>query len=1050
MEPAIRLGPEKARQVLVCRGTGCESQKANLIFLNLQKEMDRADLGGTVEVKFTGCHGFCQQGPTVMIMPAGTFYCNVSPDDIAEIVREDLQKGEPVERLLFMDPKTNDRVLNYRDINYFVPQRRIVLRNCGFINPEDIDDYLAVGGYDGIKKALNMTQQEVIDEIKLSGLRGRGGAGFPTGMKWEFCNRSVADRKYIICNADEGDPGAFMDRAVLEGDPHSVLEGMMVAGYAIGAANAYVYVRAEYPMAYERTLTAIGQARERGFLDKNIFGSNFNFDIKVKLGAGAFVCGEETALMASIEGKRGMPNPKPPFPAVKGLFGKPTNINNVETLANIPVIMTKGGEWFASVGTEKSKGTKVFALAGKISYSGLVEIPMGTPLREIIENIGGGIPNKRKFKAAQTGGPSGGCIPAAHFDVPMDYENLTQLGAIMGSGGLIVTDENTCMVDMAKYFLTFTQKESCGKCIPCRLGTKKMLEILTDITTGKATMEDLDQLVELAEDVKDSSLCGLGQTCPNPVISTIKYFRDEYVAHIEEKRCPAAVCGSLVMSPCQHTCPAGIDVPTYLACIAEGKYVEAVEVIRERNPFPAICGRVCHHPCEGKCRRGELDAPVSIRFLKRFAADWWFKHIDELPEPFPVTKEQKVAVVGAGPCGLTCAYFLRKMGYRVTVFEALPVGGGVMALALPDFRLPRDVVEREIRYNSPIDVNRTVEDLRKEGYEAVFIGAGAAKIQRIGIPGEIDGLQGFCYGLSFLEDAKAGREVWVGKRVVVIGGGNTAMDSARTCLRLGAAEVNVYYRRTRQEMPVTDLEYEEAVDEGVKFHFLVSPTRIVSDNSTLKGLECIHMRLGTADETGRRRPVPIGGSEFFAPADVVDIHLRSTEAMVIPAVGQAPDLSFLPPDMKLELARWGALKVNWNTLCTNIPWLFAGGDFVTGPATVIQAVAAGRRGAIAIDKYLRKDPSRVEIPDERLEVVYKVTKGETITVQSMVQKRSHLFDPSQKAMVEEEGMGLKPRASILTLPPEQRIQGFDEIEISYSERQARDEARRCLRCDLER
>lgn len=546
MEPAIRMQPGKDRQVLVCRGTGCESQKANVIFSNLEKELDKAGLSGSVEVKFTGCHGFCQQGPTVMVMPAGTFYCNVNPDDAAEIVEMDLLKGQPVERLLFLDPKTKDRVLSYKDMKYFNPQRRIVLRNCGFINPEDIDDYLKTGGYEGIKKALKMTQQEVIDEVKRSGLRGRGGGGFPTGMKWEFCNRSVADQKYLICNADEGDPGAFMDRAVLEGDPNNVLEGMMIAGYAIGATKAYVYVRAEYPMAYERTLIALDQARERGFLGKKIFGSDFDFDIKVKLGAGAFVCGEETALMASIEGRRGMPNPRPPFPAVKGLFGKPTNINNVETFANIPVIMTKGGDWFASVGTEKSKGTKVFALAGKISYSGLVEIPMGTPLREIIEEIGGGIPNKRKFKAAQTGGPSGGCIPASHFDVPMDYENLTQLGAIMGSGGLIVTDENTCMVDMAKFFLSFTQKESCGKCVPCRLGTKKMLEIVTAVSKGEATMEDLDQLVQLAEDVKAGSLCGLGQTAPNPALSTVRYFRDEYEAHILKKECPARVCVRLL------------------------------------------------------------------------------------------------------------------------------------------------------------------------------------------------------------------------------------------------------------------------------------------------------------------------------------------------------------------------------------------------------------------------------------------------------------------------------------------------------------------------
>ncbi len=546
MEPAIRIQPGKDRQVLVCRGTGCESQKAKVIFDNLEKELEKAGLSGSVETKYTGCHGFCQQGPTIMVMPAGTFYCNVTPDDVAEIVQTDLKGGQPVERLLFLDPKTKDRVLTFRDMRYFNPQRRIVLRNCGFINPEDIEDYIAVGGYDGAKKALSMTQQQVIDNMKASGLRGRGGAGFPTGMKWEFANRSVADQKYIICNADEGDPGAFMDRAVLEGDPHSVLEGLIIGGYAIGATKSYIYVRAEYPMAYERAIIAIDQAKKKGYLGKNIFGSSHDFEIKVKLGAGAFVCGEETALIASIEGKRGMPMPRPPFPAVKGVFGKPTNINNVETLANIPVVMTKGGEWFASVGTEKSKGTKVFALAGKITYSGLVEVPMGTPLREIIEEVGGGILNKRKFKAAQTGGPSGGCIPAAHFDVPMDYENLTQLGAIMGSGGLIVTDETTCMVDMAKFFLTFTQKESCGKCVPCRLGTKKMLEILTDVTKGKATLEDLDQLVALAEDVKNGSLCGLGQTAPNPVLSTVRYFRDEYEAHILKKECPARVCVRLI------------------------------------------------------------------------------------------------------------------------------------------------------------------------------------------------------------------------------------------------------------------------------------------------------------------------------------------------------------------------------------------------------------------------------------------------------------------------------------------------------------------------
>ncbi|MBP1727472.1 MAG: dehydrogenase (quinone) [Deltaproteobacteria bacterium] len=543
---AIKISPGYERQLLICRGTGCESQRANEIFVALQEGLAKAGLADTVEVKFTGCHGLCQMGPTVIVDPQGTFYCLVKPEDVPEIIEVDLKGGGRVERLLFMDPKKKERVFTYREMKYFAPQRRIVLRNCGFINPEDLDDYLQVGGYEGLKKAFAIGPTKVIDEMKRSGLRGRGGAGFPTGLKWEFCHNSKGDQKYIICNADEGDPGAFMDRAVLEGDPHSVLEGMAIAGYAIGATKAYVYVRAEYPLAHERTLVAIKQATARGYLGKNILGSGFDFEIKVKLGAGAFVCGEETALMGSIEGKRGMPMPRPPFPAVKGVFAKPTNINNVETLANIPVIITNGGDWFASVGTEKSKGSKVFALAGKINYSGLVEIPMGTPLRQIIEEIGGGIPNKRKFKAAQTGGPSGGCIPAEHFDIPMDYENLTNVGSIMGSGGLIVTDETTCMVDMAKFFLGFTQKESCGKCVPCRLGTKNMLETLTSISKGIATMADLDQLVELAQDVKAGSLCGLGQTAPNPVQSSIRYFRDEYEAHILRKECPARVCVDLI------------------------------------------------------------------------------------------------------------------------------------------------------------------------------------------------------------------------------------------------------------------------------------------------------------------------------------------------------------------------------------------------------------------------------------------------------------------------------------------------------------------------
>jgi NADH:ubiquinone oxidoreductase subunit F (NADH-binding)/(2Fe-2S) ferredoxin/NAD-dependent dihydropyrimidine dehydrogenase PreA subunit len=534
------------RRILVCRGTGCESQKANQLYLALKEELAKVGLSDEVEVAYTGCRGLCQMGPTVLVEPGDTFYCNVKPTDAVDIVNDDLKNGGKVERLLFLDPNTKQRVISIRDMLFFKPQSRIVMRNCGFVNPERIDDYLELGGYEGIRKALGMTPEDVIKEVKLSGLRGRGGGGFPTGVKWEICRNSPGKNKHLICNADEGDPGAFMDRAVLEGDPHSILEGMLIAGYAIGANNGYIYVRTEYRLAHERAEIAIRQATERGFLGENIMGSGFDFKVKVKLGAGAFVCGEETALMASIEGRRGMPKPRPPFPAVKGLYGEPTNINNVETLANLPVIMAKGGEWFGSVGTQTSRGTKVFALAGKIRYSGLVEIPMGTPLSVIVNDIGGGVPKGRKFKAAQTGGPSGGCIPAEHFDIPIDYENLVKVGSIMGSGGLIITDDTTCMVDLARFFLSFTQKESCGKCVPCRLGTKKMLEILTSISKGEATMEDLDKLIELANNVKAGSLCGLGQTAPNPILSTIRYFRDEYEAHILRKECPARACTALI------------------------------------------------------------------------------------------------------------------------------------------------------------------------------------------------------------------------------------------------------------------------------------------------------------------------------------------------------------------------------------------------------------------------------------------------------------------------------------------------------------------------
>ena len=587
--------------VLVCGGTGCTSSGSQRIRDRLEKEIAANGLSEEVGVVKTGCFGLCALGPVMIVYPEGTFYSMVQEDDIPEIVSEHLLKGRVVTRLLYDETTRTDKIIPLNETNFYKKQHRVALRNCGVINPENIEEYIGTGGYEALGIVLTeKTPEDVIQILLDSGLRGRGGAGFPTGLKWKFAAANEADQKYVCCNADEGDPGAFMDRSILEGDPHAVLEAMAIAGYAIGASQGYIYVRAEYPIAVKRLEIAISQAREYGLLGKDIFDSGFDFDIELRLGAGAFVCGEETALMTSIEGNRGEPRPRPPFPALKGLFQKPTILNNVETFANIPQIIVNGPEWFASMGTENSKGTKVFALGGKIHNTGLVEVPMGTTLREIVEEIGGGIPNGKKFKAAQTGGPSGGCIPAEHLDVPIDYDNLKRIGSMMGSGGLIIMDEDTCMVDIAKFFLEFTVDESCGKCTPCRIGTRRMLEILEKITKGQATMEDLDKLEELCYHLQSSSLCALGQTAPNPVLSTLRYFRDEYIAHIVDRKCPAGVCKDLLQyridpdkckgcTLCARTCPAD----AIIGSVREVHMIDSEKCLK--------CGA-----CIDKCRFGAI------------------------------------------------------------------------------------------------------------------------------------------------------------------------------------------------------------------------------------------------------------------------------------------------------------------------------------------------------------------------------------------------------------------------------------------------------------
>ncbi len=961
-----------------------------------------------------GCIGLCYTEPLINIIKPGRphiYYGDVTPSLAAKVIEDYLVKDNPRPDLALgtVGGDGIEGIPKFFELPMLKPQVRIALRNCGIIDPQSINQYIARDGYSGLVKALGMKPEKVLEEMKKSGLRGRGGAGFPTGQKWEFCRQAPGRVKYVICNADEGDPGAFMDRSLLEGDPHAVLEGILIGAYAIGAGEGYIYIRAEYPLAIERLKLALSQMEDYGLLGDNILGSDFSFHLKIKQGAGAFVCGEETALMASIEGKRGMPRSRPPFPAQSGLWGKPTNINNVETWGNVSAILQKGAEWYAGYGSEKSKGTKTFALAGKIVRTGLIEVPMGIPLQEIIYGIGGGIPDGKRFKAVQTGGPSGGCLPASLLNLPVDYESLTQAGSIMGSGGMVVMDEDTCMVDIARYFLSFTQSESCGKCVPCRMGTKQMLGVLEDITNGRGKMEDIDLLLSLGKQINAGSLCGLGQTAPNPALTTIRYFRDEYEEHIKKQHCRAAVCQGLVSAPCSHICPAGIDVPRYIRLIAQGKPAEAVAVIREKIPFPSVCGYVCIHPCEAKCRRALLDEAIGIRVLKRFAAEHdnglWKMNSKVAP-----ASGKRVAIIGSGPAGLTAAYYLAKLGHAVTVFEALPEAGGMMRVGIPDYRLPKEVLKSEIKgiesigvdikTNSAVD---SLDELFQEGYNAVFLATGAHQGIKIGVRGEDS--PGVMECVDFLRDVSLGRGVEVGERVAVIGGGNAAIDSARTALRLGAREVTIVYRRTQAEMPASAEEIEGAIDEGVKIHFLAAPSRITSKDGRLQ-LRCLEMRLGEVDASGRPRPEPIEGSEFTIELDTI-----------IAAVGQRPEI---PGEFKLPLSQGNTIQVDPDTLATSREGVFAGGDLISGPASVIAAIASGRQVASSIDKYLGGSGE--------IEEILVPPEGEVTPL----------------GEAEEE-----PRVEVPALPVGERLKGFSQVELGLDEKTAVKEANRCLRCDLE-
>jgi len=1018
----------KRRVIAVCAVPGCGAYGSEKVPPALREELKKRGLEDKIEVLATGCQGFCEKGPIMVIRPEDILYTSVKPEDAAEIIDETIIHGRVVERLLYKDPATGQRVVHEGEIPFYKHQTRNIFGNNARIDPNTIDDYIGIGGYLALAKALTkMTPDQVIDEVKRSGLRGRGGAGFSTGQKWQFARQSPSSDgvKYVIVNGDEGDPGAYMDRSLLEGNPHSVIEGLMIGAYAIGACEGYLYVRTEYPLAVKRLYIALAQAEEHGLLGRNILGTGFNFTVKIFRGAGAFVCGEETALLASLESRVGEPRGKPPFPAQSGLWGKPTNINNVKTWANIAPIIRNGADWFNGIGTKSSKGTMIFSLVGKINNSGLVEVPMGIPLRKMIYDIGGGIPKGKKFKAVQLGGPSGGCVPDSLLDLPVDYEQLTAAGAMMGSGGMIVMDEDTCMVDIAKYFLNFLKDESCGKCTPCRVGIAQMHAILTDITEGRGKMEHLDLLADLAEVVKNGSLCLLGGTSANPVQTTLKYFKNEYLAHIKEKKCPAAVCKELVSSPCQHVCPIGTEAQGYISLIARQRYQEAYEIIRKDNPLPSVCGRVCHHPCEAKCAAGKSGDPISIRALKRFSVDHaraaGFKY-EETAAVGPTADKEKVAIVGSGPAGLAAGHSLARKGYDVTIFESLPVAGGALAVYIPEYRLPKKILEQDIqnvrnlgvkiRTGVTVGKDITLEALMKE-HKAVFIAAGAHRSLKLGIPGE--DAKGVLDAMEFLKDLAMKKPASFGRRVAVIGGGNAAVDAARMARRLhGCEKISLIYRRTRAEMPAFKDEVDAAIEEGVDMVYLSAPTRVLTKDGKVAGLECIRMELGEKDESGRRKPVPVKGSEFVIELD-----------SLIVGIGEQADVSGLSGAVGLKTTSRGVICVDPETLATGIPGVFAGGDVVTGPNTVIDAMGAGKIAAEMMDKYIR---------DEPLVRDYRATRP-SIYIEPVELSESEVAEARRPKMPCVE-------SCVCTL-------STVEVETGLTEEMAVREAKRCLRCDLE-
>ena len=1018
--------------VLVGMGTCGIGNGADTLYTQLQNKITANNF--ECFLKPVGCFGFCAEEPLVTVYQPGKpmlVYSKVGEKD-AERIAEGLISGNIyLKKILcriddwdyhtafFKYGKGFEQIPHWDEIPFYKGQKKIVLRNAGLINPESIEDYIAVGGYRALAKVLGMQPEEVIEEVKISNLRGRGGAGYPTYKKWKIMSNKQADQKYIICNADEGDPGAYMNRNEIESDPHSLIEGMMIGAYAMGASEGIAYVRAEYPLAVKRLKIAIEQATELGLMGENIFESGFSFKLEVVEGAGAFVCGEETALIKSIEGKAGRPTPRPPYPADTGLYRKPTNINNVETWCNIPVIFEKGGKWFTETGTEKSPGTKVFSLVGKIKNTGLVELPLGSTLNQFIFEIGEGTGTNKRVKAVQTGGPSGGCIPLELFSTPVDYESLTELGAIMGSGGMVVMDQDNCMVDVARYFLEFSSSESCGKCTPCREGLAQALAILTKITKGQGNYNDLTTLELLSTTIKDTSICGLGQTAPNPILTTLRYFRNEYEEHIQEKRCLAGVCESLYMALCENSCPLHMNIPGYIELIKEDRIEDAFELTLRDNPIPGTIGRICHFHCQMRCRRDKIDEPVSQGEIHRYLADTMYLLGKEnqiynklLKEKLPLTGKQ-IAIVGAGPAGLTAAFYLVRLGHKVVIYDALTEAGGVVRFGIPQYRLPKSILLKEVElikklgvqfmFNQRLGNNLDFNYLTEE-YDAVYLGIGAWKEIGLNIPGEH--AKGVFSGTNFLKDLALGKETKIGRKVIIIGAGNVAIDVARSIWRLGR-NVTVVYRREKCDMPANRIEISESEAEKISFRYLSAPEEILTDKSgKVTGIRIQLMTSGSIDVSGRRKPVPTAKYEEI-----------SCDTVIL-AVGERVDSEqFIQYGIKVK--KDGRLIINPFTHQTSVPKVFAGGDAVTGPSTAAQAMGMARKASESIDFILMKE------------------------------KRFHLlfrdFNYSNKVPLNPK---MSPKNVAYKLAVGERVGNFHEVDGGFTGEQARNEVNRCLRCDV--